>query len=348
MAHGNPMDGQTSESRDCVRWKRRGKTRISRRMALAGILSMGATGSGGAADWPEKTMTWIVPYPAGGGSDTFARPVAAAMLDNLKKSIVIDNKSGAGGTLGTAIAAHATPDGYTILLGDTGLTYAPLVYPAADFNFSRDFAPISALARVPYVLAVNPQKLEVGSLPALIEEAKRRPGAIDIGSAGLGTVTHLAINLLEEHTGIKLNHIPYRGGAPMLQDLLAGQIGAAFVVPGALAPHLKSGKLRGLAIAGRRRVSVLADVPTMSEAGVAEFRVAIWFGLFAPRKTPDSILDRLHGAAQQVLQADSIKRLWAEQGATVELESRADFTRFVADDSERWSRIARAANVKLE
>lgn len=310
-----------------------------------------ASAIGGAARavaWPEKTIAMIVPYPPGGGSDTFARPVAAAMADRFKQSIVVDNKSGAGGTVGTAVAARAPADGYTLLLGDTGLGYAPLIYPRADFDFGRDFAPISAVARVSYVLVVNPAKLDVGTLAAFIEAAKRKPGSIDIGSAGLGSVTHLAIGLFEERTGVKMNHVPYRGGAPMLQDLLAGQVAAAFVVPGAIAPHVRAGKLRALAVANRRREALLPDVPTMDEAGLPDFRATIWFGLFAPRKTPDAILDRLHGAVQAALEEEKLKAMWADQAARVEPESRADFARFVAADSERWSRIAKAANIKME
>jgi tripartite-type tricarboxylate transporter receptor subunit TctC len=321
---------------------------LSRRAALAGLLAAGAAGGARAADWPAKTITLVVPYPAGGGSDTFGRPVAAAMADRFKQSIVVDNRSGAGGTIGTAVVAQAPADGYTLLLGDTGLTYAPLVYPKASFDFARDFAPISAVARVPYVLVVNPAKLDVTTLAAFIAAARKEPGRIDIGSAGLGTVTHLAIGLFEERAGVKLTHVPYRGGAPMLQDLLAGQVAAAFVVAGAIAPHVKSGKLRALAVANRRREALLPDVPTMDEAGLADFRATIWFGLFAPRRTPDAVLDRLHAATQAALDEPRIKALWIEQGARVEPESRADFARFVAADSERWSRIARAADVRLE
>jgi tripartite-type tricarboxylate transporter receptor subunit TctC len=321
---------------------------LSRRTAIAGLMAAGAAGSARAADWPDKTVAMIVPYPAGGGSDTFARPVAAAMADRFKQSIVVDNKSGAGGTVGTAVAARAPADGYTLLLGDTGLTYAPDIYPRADFDFGRDFAAISAVARVPYVLVVNPARLNVATLAAFIEAAKKAPGSIDVGSAGLGTVTHLAIGLFEEKTGTKLNHVPYRGGAPMLQDLLAGQVAAAFVVPGAIAPHVKAGKLRALAVANRRREPLLPEVPTMDEAGLPDFRATIWFGLFAPKKTPDGILDRLHAATQAALEEEKIKAMWIEQGARVEPENRADFARFVAADSERWSRIAKAANIKME
>jgi tripartite-type tricarboxylate transporter receptor subunit TctC len=323
-------------------------TDLSRRSTLAGMLALASVGGARAADWPDHPITLIVPFPAGGGSDLFARPIAARMAAELGQTMVIDNRSGAGGTIGTAVAGRAAPDGYTLLLGDTGLVYAPSVYAKPGFDFGRDFAPIAALARVPYVLAVNPARLDVTTLAAFVAEAKKRPGAIDVGSAGIGTLTHLAIGLFEERTGIRLNHVPYRGGAPMLQDLLAGQVAAAFVVAGALAPHVADGKVRALAVANRRREPILANVPTMQEAGVKELRIAIWFGLFAPAATPVPILDRLHGAAQGALRDPEIRRLWAEQGARVELESRAEFATFVARETERWSRIAKAANIRLE
>ncbi len=325
---------------------------------MTGLLLAGAAGGTRTADarsdarndagWPEKPVTWVVPYPAGGGSDAFARPIAAAVGDRLGQTMVIDNRSGAGGTIGTALVARAPADGYTLLVGDTGLTYAPIIYPKAGFDFGRDFAPVSALARVPYVLLINPERLHVSDLAGFIEAAKKHPGDIDIGSAGLGTVIHLAIGMFEQRAGIKLHHVPYRGGAPMLQDLLAGQIAAAFVVLNAAAGLVASGKLRALGVASRRREALLPDVPTMQEAGLANFRVPIWFGLFAPKRTPEAILDRLHGAVQAALAEEKTKRLWAELGARVELESRADFTRFVAADTARWIDIARSTNIQLE
>lgn len=322
--------------------------RVTRRAALGGLLAAGVAGGAAASGWPDRPVSWIVPFPAGGGSDMFARPVAARVGDILGQSMVIENRAGAGGTVGTAVAARAAPDGYTLLLGDTGLTYAPMVYAKAGFDFDRDFAPIAALGRVPYALVVNPARIDAPNLEAFIAAAKAKPESIDIGSAGLGTVTHLAIGLFENRAGIKLTHVPYRGGAPMLQDLLAGQIGAAFVLVNAVAGYVSSGKLRVLGVANRRRDALLPDVPTLHEAGLADFRMTIWFGLFAPRRTPDAILDRLHGAVQQALVDEGVKRLWAEQGARVELESRAEFADFVRRETERWSRIAKAANVQME
>ncbi len=283
-----------------------------------------ATGVGAAAparaiDWPTRTVSWIVPFPAGGGSDMFSRPIAARVAEAIGESVVIDNRSGAGGTVGTAVAARAAPDGYTLLVGDTGLTYAPTIYPRAGFDFLSDFAPIAAFGRVPYALVINPGRLDVANLEAFIEKAKQAPGGIDIGSAGLGTVTHLAIGLFEARAGVKLTHVPYRGGAPMLQDLLAGQIGAAFVLVSAVASYVRSGKLKALAVINRRRDALLPDVPTAHEAGVPDFRITTWFGLFAPARTPDAILDRIHAAVQQALGSEQVKRLWIEHGARVEL-----------------------------
>jgi len=312
-----------------------------------------ATGAGAMApvlanDWPTRTVSWIVPFPAGGGSDMFSRPVAARVAEAIGEPVVIDNRSGAGGTVGAAVAARAAPDGYTMLVGDTGLVYAPTIYPRAGFDFLRDFAPIAAFGRVPYALVINPARIDAANLEAFIEMAKKKPGSIDIGSAGLGTVTHLAIGLFEGRAGIKLTHIPYRGGAPMLQDLLAGQIGAAFVLVSAVAGAVRSGKLRALAVMNRRRDAQLPDVPTAHEAGLADFRMTTWFGLFAPIRTPDVVLDRVHAAVQRALGSDDVKRLWAEHGAKVELESRADFANFIAREVERWTRIAKAANVQME
>ncbi|MBR2814562.1 MAG: tripartite tricarboxylate transporter substrate binding protein [Reyranella sp.] len=326
-------------------------SRLRRRTALTGSMAAGigaVTQRAFGADWPARPVSWIVPFPPAGGSDMFARPIAAHVGDRLHQSMVVENKPGAGGTIGTAIAARAAADGYSLLVGDTGLIYAPTVYPKAGFDFVRDFAPIAAFGRVPYVLVVNPARLPAANLDAFIALAKAKPGLIDVGSAGLGTITHLAIGLFEDRAGIELNHVPYRGGAPMLQDLLAGQIAAAFALATQVAGNVASGKLRALAVANRRRDTLLPDVPTMHEAGLAEFRMTTWFGLFAPRGTPDEILDRLHGAVQGALVSDDVRRQWAEQGAKVELESRAEFADFIRRESERWNRIAKAANVQME
>ncbi len=319
-----------------------------RRTLLAGLAVAFAARAARSGEWPEKPITWVVPFPAGGPSDGFARPLAAEVGKRLGQSIVIDNRSGAGGTVGAAVVARAPADGYTMLVGYTGLAYAPLIYANAGFDLSRDFAPISAIDRVQAMLAVNPQRLDVLTLRQFLDVARRKPGSIDIASGGLGTVPHLAIVLLEARTGVKLHHVPYRGGAPALQDLLSGQVAAMFGYAGVLASHVRAGKLRALAVAGRRREPSLPDVPTMEEAGVKDLRAVSWDGLFAPRATPAAILDRTNAAVQATLAMPEIRKSWAEQGGRVDAESRADFARFVGDEIERWSAVVKAANIRLE
>ena len=322
---------------------------MTRRGLLAGsALALGSARQAGAADWPDQALDWIVPYPPGGSTDTFARPIAEYATRRLGQTVVIDNRGGAGGTLGAAIAARAKPDGYTWLVGSTGHAYAPLIYPKAGFEMARDFAPVSAFARVPAVLAINPARLEARNLAEFIRTARKKPGEISIASGGLGTVNHLAIVLLESRARIELNHVPYRGAGPALQDLLAGQVDALFAAMSVIVPYANSGKLRVLGIAGRRREPLLPGVPTMSDAGLPDFRVGSWDALFAPRGTPAAILDRMHDVVQEALADAKVKRVWAEQGAKVELESRADFTRFVDRDIARWSRIATAAHLQIE
>lgn len=321
---------------------------ITRRTLVAGSLALGAVRQAQAAEWPDQIITWIVPFPLGGPTDAFARPVGDAVAQQLGKSVFIDNRDGAGGTLGAAAAARAEPDGYTWLVASTGHTYASLIYPKAGFDLASDFTPVSALARVPTVLVINPARIDARNLAELIAAAKMRPGEISIANAGLGTTTHLAGLLLEQRADIQLNQVPYRGTGPALQDLLAGHVDAMFGALNVVVPQVVAGTLRALGVAGRRGEALLPDVPTMNDAGLPDFRVATWYALFAPRGTPDRILDYMHAAVQGALALPNVKRVWAEQGAKVELESRAEFARFVALEIERWSRIAAAANIQLE
>ena len=293
-------------------------------------------------------MTWVLPFAAGGPSDSFARLLAQPVAGQLGQSIVIDNKSGAGGSVGAAVVARAAPDGYTMLVGFTGHGYASLIYAHPGFDLLRDFAPVSAIDRVQSVLLVNPKRLDVASLQQFLDAARARPDSIDVASGGLGTISHLAIELLQTRAGVRLRHVPYRGGAPALQDLLAGQVGALFATAGLTSGSVKSGHLRALAVAGRRREALLPDVPTFDEAGLVGFRAVSWDGLFAPKATPPAILDRMHGAVQAALGSDQIKREWAERGARLSLESRADFAAFVVEDAARWSAVIKAVGIKPE
>ena len=322
--------------------------KIGRRAILLGSATLLAAPAVQARDWPEKTVTWVLPFPAGGPSDAFARTVAELVGAELGQTIVIDNKSGAGGSVGAAVVARASPDGYTMLVGFTGNAYASLIYANPGFDLLHDFTPISAIDRVQSVLLVNPQKLNVTTVGQFLDAARKQPESIDMASGGLGTVGHLAIELLQTEAKIKLRHVPYRGGAPALQDLLGGQVAGLFATSGLTASYVRAGTLRALAVAGRRREPLLPDVPTFREAGAGDFRAISWDGLFAPKATPAPILDRVHAAVQKALASETVKQQWVERGARVELESRADFAKFVAQDGARWSAVIKAAGITPE
>jgi len=321
----------------------------TRRRALLGgffVMLMGRKAEG--SNWPLSPVTWAVPFAPGGNGDTFARSVAARAGVLLGQPVLVDNRTGAGGNLAAAAVARAEPDGYSLLVGYTGHTYATDIYPNAGFDLGRDFAPISALARAPLALAVNRSRFGGSTLSDFLDVARLKPGSIEIGTSGLGSLPHLAVELLQRRTGIQLLHVPYRGGAPSFQDLLAGQVSAMIGPVGLFAGHAVGGAIRVLAIASRRREVLMPDVPTFGESGVEDFRISQWFGLFAPIKTPGPVLDRIHAVVQSILATEDIKRLWVEQAARVELESRADFSRFVSQEISRWSHIAAQANLKLD
>jgi tripartite-type tricarboxylate transporter receptor subunit TctC len=319
---------------------------LSRRVALGGLLLSATVAPLRADEWrPSRSMTWIVPFPPGGSSDIFARPVAAQVGQMFGQAVVVDNRGGAGGTLGGMVAARAAPDGCTLLVGNTGLTFAPIVYDEGGFDLARDFAPVSLLARVPVALVVNPAVVPGGNLAAFLAVAKNSPGRITIGSSGLGTIPHLAIELLQQRAGIELTHVPYRGGGQALRDVVSGTIDALVTPLSTVVSYVQSGRLRALAVASTNRQRVLPEVPTFAEAGLADFRVSSWYGLFAPRATPVVALDTLHAAVQAALASASVERIWAEQGARVDLVSRLAFTAFVESETGRWSALAKTIGI---
>jgi len=322
---------------------------VSRRVVLGGLLAAGTVVPAAAQEWrPPRAMNWIVPYPPGGSNDTFARPVAAHVGQRLGQPVVVENRGGAGGTLGGMIIARARPDGATLLVANAAQSFATVVYAESGFDLLRNFAAVSNIARVPVGLVVNPARLDVKDLATFIAAARKAPDAINIGSSGLGTMPHLAIELLQRRTGIRLMHVPYRGGGPALQDLLSGQLDATCQPLSTVATYVQSGKLRALAVATAKREAVLPEVPTFAEAGVKDFEVSTWYGLFAPRATPVAALDALHAAVQAALAQPDVKRIWAEQGARIDLESRQAFGEFVKAEVERWSAVARSTSLPME
>jgi tripartite-type tricarboxylate transporter receptor subunit TctC len=269
----------------------------------------------------------------------------------LGRPVTIDNRTGGGGTLAAALFSRAASDGYTWFVGYTGLVYASTLYPksGAGFDFVRDFVPVSAFAREPLALVANPANLDgADSLTAFVETAKRRPQSIEIGSDERGTVSDLAVNLLEERAGLELRHMPYRATQDIVFALEHRRLGIAFLPLGVLLQESQTGKVKVLAVAARRRDPQFPHVPTLEEAGVDDFRVSQWFGLFARAGTPAATLDRMHQTIQDSLEDEQVKAVWAKQGARVELESRAEFARFVTQEVGRWGRLAKSADFQLE
>jgi tripartite-type tricarboxylate transporter receptor subunit TctC len=321
---------------------------MGRRGMLGGLLAAGSIVPARSANWPTRPVTWVVPFPAGSETDLFARPLAKGVAAGLGQAVEIDNRGGFGGALAANWVAIAPPDGYIMLVGNTALCYAPLVYPQATADLGKSFVPVSAFARVPSALVINPTRLPVADLAQFIAAAKQKPGTIELASSGVGTVSHLAIGLFEARADIKLKHVGYRGFAAALQALTAGEVGATLAPVSGVVDAVKAGKLKVLAVANQRREPILPDVPTFAEAGLADFRVGTWYGLFAPKETPAAILDRMHGAVQAALESADVRRVWQQAGAKVELESRAEFARFVDKEIVAWRRIAGEAKIRLE
>jgi tripartite-type tricarboxylate transporter receptor subunit TctC len=301
-----------------------------------------------AQSWPTKPITFIVPFPAGGGTDAFARPLAAQLSKQLGKHVIIDNRGGAGGTLGAGIAAKAAPDGYTFFIGAAHHAIAPAIYPKLDYDIQKDFIPITVIATPPQVIVVNPQKLPVKDLKAFLELVRKNPGKFNYGSAGNGTSHHLAGELFKQQTKTFITHIPYRGAGPALQDLIAGQVDLMFDGLGSSASHIKGGKIKALAVASPTRAPGFPDVPTTAEAGVPGYEVSTWYGIWAPKGTPNDIVDRMGAEVQKALATPELKAIWNNSGSDIPNVTQAQFTAMIAAEIARWGQVVKTAGVKME
>ena len=318
-------------------------------LVLAGLAALGAAPCASAADaWPAKPVTIVVPFPAGGGTDAFARPLFAVMTKNLGKQFVIDNKGGAGGTVGAGIAAKAAPDGYTFFMGAVHHTIAPSMYPRLDYNIETDFVPVGLISSVPQVIVVNPQRVAANDLPGLLDTLRKNPGKLNYGSAGNGTSHHLAGELFKLQTQTFITHIPYRGAGPALQDLIAGQVDMMFDGLGSSATHIKAGRIKAIAVASEKRAPGFANVPTAKEAGVPTYQVATWYGLWAPKGTPADVQARIVEEMRKLGNAEEIKTIWAGNGAEFGQLSQADFQKMVSGEVKRWAQVVKASGARLE
>jgi tripartite-type tricarboxylate transporter receptor subunit TctC len=298
--------------------------------------------------WPSGPITWVNPFPAGGGTDVFARPLAAQVGEQLGVQILIDNKGGAGGTVGASQAAKMKPDGQTFLVGAVHHTIAPSIYKNLDYDLEKNFEPITMIALVPQVISVNPNRVPAKTAAEFLVYVRANPGKVNYASAGAGTAHHLAGELFKLETKTDIVHVPYRGAGPAMQDLLAGNADMMFDGMGTSAQQIKAGKLNGLAVATTKRTAEFPDMPTAAEIGVPNWIVSTWYGLWAIKGTPEPIVDRMYTEVVKALATPRLQAIWKEQTAEVGGESRADFAKRIRAEIDKWQKVVTAAGVKLD
>ena len=298
--------------------------------------------------WPSKPVTLIVPFPAGGGTDAFARPLSAQFSKLTGKQLIIDNRGGAGGTLGAGIAAKSAPDGYNYFMGAVHHTIAPFMYSKLDYDLERDLVPLILVANVPQVLVVNPKKIPVADFKAFLDFVKKNPGRLNYGSAGGGTSHHLAGELFKLQTQTFITHIPYRGAGPALQDLIAGNVDMMFDGLGSSAAHIKGGRIKALMVSGSSRNPAFPDVPCSAELGLPDYTVSTWYGVWAPKGTPADAQARAIEEIRRGCQTDEAKAVWANQGAEFPNLTTTQFDAFIKKELVKWSRVVKASGAKLD
>ncbi len=317
-------------------------------IAAAAVSLGGLAAPALAQTWPARPITFIVPFPAGGGTDAFARPLAAQLDQQLGQRIVIENRGGAGGTVGASAAAKAAPDGYTFFVGAAHHAIAPALYPRLDYDIQKDFIPIAVIAQPPQVIVVHPGKVQAKTVAELVDYARKNPEKLNYASAGNGTTHHLAGELFQISTGTRLTHVPYRGAGPALQDTVAGQVDLLFDGLGSSAAQIQSGALRALAVAAPSRSEAVPDVPTAKEAGLEGFEVSTWYALWVPKGTPPEIVTRMRDEVQKALKTPAIEAAWKKNGSPMPTLAGDDFGKFVTAEVERWGKVVKEAQVKLE
>ena len=297
--------------------------------------------------YPSRPIRLIVPFPPGGSNDIVARMVAAQLGERLGQQVVVDNRGGAGGVLGSDLAAKSPPDGYTLLLISVAYAFGPALYKNLPYDPERAFAPVGILGSGAAALTVHPS-LPVNTVQELIALAKAKPGTLNYASAGVGSLQHLACALFMIQAGIDVVHVPYKGGGPAMADVIAGQ--AQIVMPSLIqvVPHIKSGRLRVLGTSGTRRSAVLPDVPTISESGVPGYEAHNWWGILAPAGTPAPVVEKLHKDLTSVLSSRETEKRFETEGAEVVRMTPAEFGRFISAELVKWSRVAREVGIKAE
>jgi tripartite-type tricarboxylate transporter receptor subunit TctC len=317
-------------------------------LALSAVPALAIATPAAAQSWPLKPVRWIAPYPPGGSSDLVARAVGSRLAEQLGQPVLIDNRPGVGGSLGSEMAARSAPDGYTMLLANIApLAINPHIYPKLGYDVMRDFDAVTLLATGPTLLVVGPS-LPARNLQELIALAKAKPGAIKYGTGGSGTPAHLTTELLRLMTGIQLLHVPYKGTGQSVTDLLGGQIDFVFASPPVAAAHVKSGKLRALAASSAKRTPLAPDIPTVAESGVPGFDMVTWWGAVVPAKTPAPIIDRLNATLRKSLEFADTQERFAALGIDVQSSTPAAFRSFIAAELARYAKLSKQVGLKNE
>jgi tripartite-type tricarboxylate transporter receptor subunit TctC len=315
------------------------------RLALAAAALLPALAF--AQAWPAKPVRLVSPFPAGGGTDAFARPLAAQLSQQLGQQFIVDNRGGAGGTIGAEHVAKGPADGYTFLVGAVHHAIAVSVYAKLGYDLQKDLVPVTLVALVPNVVVVHPS-VPVKSIKELIDYAKANPNKLNFGSAGNGTSHHLAGELFKVMTGTQINHVPYKGAGPAMQDLIGGQVDLMFDGMGSSAPQIRGNRLRPLAVTTQARSPAFPDVPTMQEAGVPGYLVATWYGIWAPTGTPPDIVNKLQQEVAKAMQVPAIRKVWEEQGASLGGNSPAEFGAFIKTEIVKWGEVAKASGARID
>ncbi|OWQ92288.1 MFS transporter [Roseateles aquatilis] len=321
-----------------------------RRALLALCAAAAATGvlPAFAQSWPSKPVTLVVPFPAGGTTDVLARALAERLTQSLGQPVIVESKPGAGSTLGADYVAKSKPDGHTLLIGAVHHTIASSVYKKLPYDFQKDFVPITGIALVPNVLVVNAASTPAKSVAELVAAIKAQPGKMTYGSNGNGTAQHLIGTQFQNLTGTELLHVPYKGSGPMATDLLGGQIQMSFDTVTPVLQHIRAGKLRALAVTTARRSSVLPDVPTLEESGLKGFDIGTWFGVLAPAGTPKDIVAKLGVEMRKVIESPDFRKRMEDIGAEPTGGSSEQLARQIRDETVKFGKLVKAANVVIE
>ena len=313
----------------------------------AGVL-VNAPAYAQAQNWPSKPITLIVPFPPGGGTDAFARPLSVQLSKQLGRPVIIDNRGGAGGTVGASVAAKSAPDGYTFFVGAVHHAIAPSFYPKLDYNIEIDLVPLTVIANPPQIVVVNPGRVKVDDFKSFMVLLRADPGKLNYASAGNGTSHHLAGELFKQQSNTFIVHIPYRGAGPALQDLITGNVDMMFDGLGSSAQHIRAGRIKALAVAAPKRSPAFPDVPTTAEVGMPDYVVSTWYGIWGVKGTPKEILDRMHAEIVKAVNSPELKEIWASNGSDTATMSQQDFAKFLNVEIKRWAAVTKSSGAKLD